>query len=286
MKNEIKIETVCVFLFFRNYRKSNGIIGFEIFKIIGIFQREAQRRSLSFKMLFYALLVSLSPLEILNSIISWIWYLLVSLSLKTPILLLREIRALKSSQKHYYPETLTSLLFCYLPLIIQASIEILSISWIAIGAPRAIFDELFLKHVQSNQLQTISPCGRKVVAWSDEIDGEILRKISCLTGATETEILLTATVNSLKEYFKALELEIPSEVLATARFVSQRALFVKNQEARGILCLALPTKTRLFEDDLVEILQVTKLLIDSCKKFYPILTPKPATFVTCWAVKK
>lgn len=211
-------------------------------------------------MLLNALLKSMNPLEILYSTIAWTWYALVTLTLKTPIVLFREMRALGSSQKHHYPETLTSLLFCYLPLIVQASMEVLSIAGIVIGASRSIVDELFLRHSHENQLQTISPCGRKVVAWSDEIDADVLRKISCLTGATETEILLTATVSSLKEYFKASGVPIPQDVLATARYVSQRALYVKNHEARGILCLALPTRTPLFEDDLVEILQVCTVI--------------------------
>ena len=134
--------------------------------------------------------------------------------------------------------------------------EIISITTIAIEAPRSILNQLFLKHAQSNLLQTISPCGRKVVAWSEEVDTEILRKISSVTGANETEILLAATVDSLKEYFRHSGLQIPDNVLATAKFVSQRALFVQNHETRGLLCLALPTRTPLFDDDLIEILQV------------------------------
>lgn len=134
--------------------------------------------------------------------------------------------------------------------------ELFSITAKVVGAPRAILEELFLKHAQNNLLQTISPCGRKVVAWSEEVNTEILSKISSVTGANETEILLAATVDSLKEYFRHSGLQIPEEVLATAKFVSQRALFVQNHEARGLVCLALPTRTPLFEDDLIEILQV------------------------------
>lgn len=148
------------------------------------------------------------------------------------------------------------MLSCYLPLIFQAIREVVSISWIAVTAPKIIIEELFLKHPQSNQLQTISPCGRKVVAWSEEVDVELVRKIANVTGATETEILLAATVDTLKGYFRHLAVNVPDDVLATVKYVSQRAVFLRNHEARGILCLALPTKTPLFHDDLIEILQV------------------------------
>lgn len=207
-------------------------------------------------MLIGATLAVLNPLSMVYFMVEWACYVTVTLTLKTPILVLRELKALKSSQKHQYPETLTSLLFCYLPLMMEASKEILSITWIVIGAPRTIINEMFLKNFKSNSWQTISPCGRKVVAWSDQIDTEILRKMSILTGATETEILLTAIVNSLKEYFRALDAKLPEYVLATANFVSRRELFVKNHEPRGLLCLPLPTRTPLFEDDLIETLQV------------------------------
>lgn len=153
------------------------------------------------------------------------------------------------------------MLWYYLPLMLQATIEVLSISWIAIKAPKMILEELFLKHPQANRLQTTSPCGRKVVAWSEEVERELLGKISNMTGATEAEVVLTATVDALKEYFRQSGVRIPNDVLATGKFVRQRAIFVQNHEARGVLCLALPTRTPLFEDDLVEILQVCCVIV-------------------------
>lgn len=199
---------------------------------------------------------SFNPINILYSCIALFWYITVTSCLRTPLLLIRELQVLKSRHKHCYPDTLTYMLSCYLPLIFQAIQEVMSISWIAVTAPKIIVEELFLKHPQLNQLQTISPCGRKVVAWSEEVNVELVRKIANVTGATETEILLAATIDSLKEYFRHSAVNIPDDVLATVKFVSQRAVFLRNHEARGILCLALPTRTPLFHDDLVEILQV------------------------------
>ncbi|XP_076763938.1 uncharacterized protein LOC143431241 [Xylocopa sonorina] len=237
----------------RQYRRGEGP---KLLDTFGIFQREASKRNFGRTVFLRAFFKSLNPLELLYIAIHWCWYLAVTLSLKTPVLLVRELRALKSRHKHHYPDTLISMLWCYVPLIFRATVEMISIAWIAIKAPKTIFEELFLKHPQANRLQTTSPCGRKVVAWSDEVQLDVLRKISSMTGATETEILLAVTVDALKEYFRQSGVRIPDNVLATGKFVRQRAIFVQNHETRGILCLALPTKTPLFEDDLVEILQV------------------------------
>ncbi|XP_015433730.1 PREDICTED: uncharacterized protein LOC107189660 [Dufourea novaeangliae] len=227
-----------------------------VLEVFSIVQKETSKRNFGFTVIFRALIKSLNPLEALYDTVLWFWYVTVTAILKTPILLLRELKALKSRHKHYYPDTVTAMLWYYLPLVVQASIEVFSITWITIKAPKMILEELFLKHPQVNRLQTTSSCGRKVVAWSDQVQLDVLRKISNMTGATEAEILLTATVDALKEYFRQSGVRIPDDVLATGKFVSQRAIFTQNLEARGILCLALPTKTPMFEDDLVEILQV------------------------------
>lgn len=202
------------------------------------------------------MLKSLNPVDAVCSAFSWCLYVVNFLTVRLFMLLLRELRALKSSQKHYYPDTLTSFLSLYVPLIFHASMEAINISAIVMSAPKMIFEELFLKH-EPNRIQMFPQCGRKVVAWSEEIDTEILKRISAVTGATDTEILLVAIVASLKEFFKQSARPIPDDVLTTAKFVSQRALFVQNHEYRGIICLALPTRTPLFDDDLLEILQVS-----------------------------
>ncbi|XP_043664768.1 uncharacterized protein LOC122627596 [Vespula pensylvanica] len=237
----------------RQYRKSEGLRFFDFFTIL---QREVNKRNFGVFITFYAVLRIFHPIDTIYSILAWSWYLFIMLTLKTPVLIFREFQALQSKYKHFYPDTLISMIWCYLPLIIQATIEVFSITWIAIGAPKLILEELFLKHPQANRLQTISPCGRKVVAWSEEVSLDVLKKISSVTGATDAEILLTAIVDSLKEYFRHSGVRIPDDVLTTAKFVNQKAIFLHNHETRGIVCLALPTRTPLFEDDLLEILQV------------------------------
>ncbi|XP_050462416.1 uncharacterized protein LOC126857236 isoform X2 [Cataglyphis hispanica] len=236
----------------RQWRKSEGL---KFLELLSIVQRESSKRNFNPRLILESIAKSFNPINILYSCIALSWYITITSCLRTPLLLIRELQALKSQHKHCYPDTLTYMLSCYLPLIFQAIREVMSISWIAVTAPKIIVEELFLKHPQLNQLQTISPCGRKVVAWSEEVDIELVRKIANVTGATETEILLAATVDSLKEYFRHSVVNVPDNVFATVKFVSQRAVFLRNHEVRGILCLALPTRTPLFHDDLIEILQ-------------------------------
>ncbi|KAL0112513.1 hypothetical protein PUN28_012082 [Cardiocondyla obscurior] len=237
----------------RQYRKSEGLKFLELWSIV---RRESSKRNFNVRLIRNSITKSFNPLDFFYTCVALSWYVVITSFLKTPLLLARELRALQSRHRHYYPDTLIYTLSCYLPLVLQAIRETVSISWIVVTAPKIIIEELFLKHPQSNRLQTISPCGRKVVAWSEKVDVELVRKIAYVTGATETEVLLAATVDALKEYFRHSAISVPEDVLATVKYVSQRAVFLRNHEARGILCLALPTRTPLFHDDLIEILQV------------------------------
>ncbi|XP_077256733.1 uncharacterized protein LOC143894404 isoform X1 [Temnothorax americanus] len=237
----------------RRCRKSEGL---KFLEVLSIVRRESSKRNFNSRLIFDSIAKSFNPIDVLYTCVALSWYMAIASFLRTPLLLVRELRALQSRRRHCYPDTLTYTLSCYLPLMFQAIRETMSIIWIAVTAPKIIIEELFFKYPRSNRLQTISPCGRKVVAWSEEVDVELVRKIANVTGATETEILLAATVDALKEYFKHSAVNVPDDVFATVKYVSQRAVFLRNHEARGILCVALPTRTPLFHDDLIEMLQV------------------------------
>ena len=98
--------------------------GFKVTEVLPVIHREAKVRNFDFQVVFNAFLNSLNPLKFVSFTISWIWYLAVALTLKMPILILRELKALKSSHKHYYPDTLTSMLYCYLPLIFKVKLKL------------------------------------------------------------------------------------------------------------------------------------------------------------------
>ncbi|XP_018337577.1 PREDICTED: uncharacterized protein LOC108745744 [Trachymyrmex septentrionalis] len=251
----------------RQCRKSEGL---KILKLLSIVRRESSKRNFNFRMIYDSIAKSFHPIDILYTCVALSWYIIVMSFLKTPLLLIRELRALRSFYNHnrhcsYPADTLIYTLSCYLPLTLQAIRETMSISWIAATAPKIIIEEVFLKNPQSNRLQTISQCGRKVVAWSEKVDVELVRKMANVTGATEMEILLTATVDALREYFQHLAINVPDVVFATVKYVSQRAVFLRNHEARGILCIALPIRTPLFHDDPIEILQVIQRNVQNAR---------------------
>lgn len=77
-----------------------------------------------------------------------------------------------------------------------------SILAIIFSAPLSITGELLFRSRGSADFRSVSQSGRKVVAWSEEIDLELLKKIGAMSGATDAEILLAAAVDSLKEYFR------------------------------------------------------------------------------------
>ncbi|XP_012059713.1 PREDICTED: uncharacterized protein LOC105622914 [Atta cephalotes] len=251
----------------RQFRKSERL---KFLELLSIVRRESNKRNFNSRMIYDSIAKSFHPLDILYTCVALSWCIMVTSFLKTPLLLIRELRALQSLYRHnrycsYPADTLMYTLSYYLSLTLQAIREMISISWIAATAPKIIIEEVFLKNPRSNRLQTISPCGRKVVAWSEKVDVELIRKMANITGATEMEILLTATVDALKEYFKHLAVNVPDDVFATVKYVSQRAVFLRNHEARGILCITLPIRTPLFHDDLIEILQVIQRNVQNAR---------------------
>jgi hypothetical protein len=71
------------------------------------------------------------------------------------------------------------------------------------------------------------------------------------------KLLLISYKHSLLNY-RCSGQPIPEEVLATAKFTSQKTLYMSNCDATGLLCLALPTNTSFLKEpnNLIEILQV------------------------------
>lgn len=226
--------------------------------LMKILNNEARKRHFNGSTIMKAIGKLINPIQYLFLIIQLFQWIIIFVCVKIPIFVLRELRAIQSHDKHHYPNTLTSWFSSYLPLIIDSIIELITIFVIAIGAWRSVYHLLFTKHTHCHKLQMGSSCGRKVVAWSDNVKLELIENISSVTGASHAEILLAATVDSLKVYFRQTGQEIPWQVLTWANYISQKSLYVKHDKLhkQGLLCLPLPTKTPLFDDDFVEILQV------------------------------
>lgn len=103
----------------RQYQRREGLSLSELWPL---YLREARKRNFSWSLLLQALLNLLNPAEIVRTSVAWLWYLGVTVVLKSPILLWRELRAASLLHEHHnYPDSLVSIMSCYLPLIFRVS---------------------------------------------------------------------------------------------------------------------------------------------------------------------
>lgn len=111
-------------------------------------------------------------------------------------------------------------------------------------APRLLVEDLLLshRHQPPHHFQTVSLCGRKVVAWSDPFPQDLIRQVAQATGASASEVCLSALCGALREYFRSHGLAVPETVLTTARYCLLEELVggPAQSSTGGLACLALP----------------------------------------------
>ncbi|KAK7072287.1 hypothetical protein SK128_028031 [Halocaridina rubra] len=84
--------------------------------------------------------------------------------------------------------------------------------------------------------------GSNAVAWSDAVPLSTAKGVRGATGATISEILLTACAGAVRDYLRVTGLPVPDEVCCTVPVYSQR--WAENRESAktpGLVTLALPT---------------------------------------------
>ncbi|XP_069171697.1 uncharacterized protein [Procambarus clarkii] len=80
------------------------------------------------------------------------------------------------------------------------------------------------------------------VAWSDPVPLSTARGVRGVTGATLTEVLLTASAGAVRDYLRVMGLPVPDEVSCTLPVYSQRwAESGPRAHTPGLVTLALPT---------------------------------------------
>ncbi|XP_063217290.1 uncharacterized protein LOC134528033 [Bacillus rossius redtenbacheri] len=126
-------------------------------------------------------------------------------------------------------------------LTLEAASEAWSYCKLVYTAPRILLEDLFLAQKGArHHLQTVSLCGRKVVAWSPPVSLDLVRRLAAVADATPSEVLLAATAGALREYFRQLGLAAPDSVQCAARSVPR----LTGAATRGLVCLPLPTGAR------------------------------------------
>ncbi|XP_076263861.1 uncharacterized protein LOC143198492 [Rhynchophorus ferrugineus] len=207
---------------------------------------ESRKRGVSFKNFLWSVLKSLSPKNVILTSFQNLWFFMVFVPIRLPIMLYAESVSLYScyTLKYCpYPRTVVGILFTYVPLLYNSLKEMLEMLKIIFLAPRTIIQELLM---QEESLQTITLCGRKAVAWSDPVEMNFIKTIAQKLGVSETEVTLSASAMCISKYFSQINDAIPNELPITMRNINSQYLFatgpnIKSRDSvSGMICLNLP----------------------------------------------
>lgn len=216
---------------------------------------------------------SLSPKQLLLSCLSACWCASYMFTVTLPVFVIGEIRSFVSTGvNRELSGTTTERSFSYLSLVLAAFKEAFCLCAITYTAPRMLVQELVTSHRGTmHHLQTVSLCGRKVVAWSHPIPLDTIRKISSSVGASPTAVLISSVSGALREYFRQFCLPVPESVLTTARYFPLEGLTRPSRGAeespralsgKGLLCLALPTSP-VYDDPKESVKEVQRILSEA-----------------------
>ncbi|XP_021938483.1 uncharacterized protein LOC110839019 isoform X2 [Zootermopsis nevadensis] len=236
---------------------------------------EVEKRQCTPKFLSVGIINSLRPKQLFFSWLSVFWRTGYICAVTVPLFAITEFWALVSRKTNYsFSETTAESSFNYWSLFLASIKEAVCIMTIIYTAPRMLIQELIISHHgPKHQLQTVSLCGRKVVAWSDPISLDIIRKISSSVGASTTEILVSAISGALREYFRQFCLPVPESVLTTARFFPLEGLMRHSRvddrppipSGRGLICLPLPTSP-VYDDPRESVQEIQRIISEARQK--------------------
>ncbi|KAF5285509.1 hypothetical protein FQR65_LT13206 [Abscondita terminalis] len=227
------------------------------------FVRETNRRQMTFSNFLNALFETIHPINIIKEILNW-WYWTVLLMFKVPYFMYQEVMTLYSRYKTDYcgySNTIVGFLYSYIPLFYNASKEVFYYMKLLIQAPRTILEQVLL---EPETIQTIPPCGRKVVSWSDPVDVNFIRKIAKSTGVSETEILLATVSSTISRYCSQVGITTPLEIPVTIRNVNSNYVFVSGSDVKpqdsvsGLIGVRLPVLTSEKDETFLENLSTVK----------------------------
>ncbi|XP_069685750.1 uncharacterized protein [Periplaneta americana] len=237
---------------------------------------EVERRQCTPQFISSSILNSLSPKQLIVCGFSFFWCISYTCTITVPHIIVCEVRALVLRDKNFgYSKSITEMTFNYCAMIIAAIKEFFNLANIVYTAPRMLIEELVVSHRDPmHQLQTVSLCGRKVVAWTDPIPLDTIRKIGTSIGASTSEIVISAVSGAMREYFRQFGLTVPGSVLATARYFPLESLMQTSRgiddspgppSGRGLLCLALPTSP-IYEDGKESVQEIQRILAEARRK--------------------
>ncbi|XP_026469404.1 uncharacterized protein LOC113373308 [Ctenocephalides felis] len=233
-------------------------------------QKEFARRDIKFTSIFSAVFTSINPINLTKFYIKF-WIQFIISMCKFPVRVVQEFLAVASILKNgfcAYTNTWSYTLWEYTPLVFGSIRELGYIFSVIYNAPIKILGELLPRRSREpfHTLQTVSLCGRKVVAWSHFVKTDVITAIALRTGVNNTEVMLSAACGALGDFFRENDVPVPGQVGATIRHVAQDFLltpFSPNREGHrdrigGVVCVSLPMKFTEDPDDCLKNLQEVK----------------------------
>ncbi|CAG9865531.1 unnamed protein product [Phyllotreta striolata] len=207
--------------------------------------RETDKRQVTVTNFFVSICKSLDPRNIALDVFQLIYYVVVKVPIRLPLVVFYEVRAfLNCLILGYcpYPNTFVGIVYTFIPLIYNSLREILYILSILFRAPKTIIQDILM---QEESFQTFTLCGRKSVAWSDPVKIDAVRAVATLAKVSQTEIMLCAVSMCLSKYFVQSNHYVPDQLPITIRNISSNYIFatgpnIKASDAvSGILCMNL-----------------------------------------------
>lgn len=88
----------------------------------------------------------------------------------------------------------------YLRLGWHSLCELARLAHLVFRAPRLLIEDVLLSNRDQppHHFQTVSLCGRKVVAWSDPFPQDLIQQVAEATGASSSEVSVAAPVAAPK----------------------------------------------------------------------------------------
>lgn len=264
---------------FKEMRKGYPMVKNDVFSKLKYFNatfvRETIRRQVTFSNFLNAVFETLHPINIIKGTINW-WYCGFVFTLKIPLFFYYETMAFYSCltlQYCRYSNTMVGFIYNYVPLLYSTGKEICYYLKLLIQAPNTVLEQILF---EPETIQTIPPCGRKVVAWSEPVKTELIRKIAKHTSVSETEILLATVSVTIARYCCQAGIIVPTEIPVTIRNVNSNYVFLsgtnfKPQDAvSGLLGLRLPVLNAEKDETLLENLRVIKRNFANATETQPI----------------
>jgi len=230
LKSSVTVKTFLIRLLISMYAAMREYSKSDEHNLIRIFYKERKKRGVGMSLFVESLATTFHPGNLVVFILIWVYGTILTI-IRLPLKIFYSIL-----------DTPVYLYWLYLlHFVIKESVYIFKVLY---SVPRVLFEEIVLPEHPRNvhQLQTLSVCGRKSVSWSPPVPLTLIKQIKQASGASTSDIIMSAATMSLRNFFQTANFQVPDAVMTTCHFMPQEHLLLCTSHSSGMLCLPLPTK--------------------------------------------